>query len=201
MRYKSVNFVTIAQGIRPCGGLYFTFRSNLSKNFNFGAPTPLSLHRWGEIWHGGCQISPPSVQHVAPAGRKPHNRPLSKLNTGRLALRAMLPVDIYGRLRILFNTKDSKPQAVSSAATFYPWLKLSPSAAYQHQVSGNVDSVRVCLHHSSDALNKITFVTNVRKLIFCVMDHCCLSQINEENGTKILPAKAMQNYPSRLRSG
>ena len=36
---------------------------------------------WGEIWHGGpssvgtevprpCQISPPSVQHVAPAGRK-----------------------------------------------------------------------------------------------------------------------------------
>jgi len=32
------------------------------------------------------------VQRVAPAGEKPQNRPLSKLNTGRLALRAMLPV-------------------------------------------------------------------------------------------------------------
>jgi len=38
-------------------------------------------------------ISPPSEQGVAPAGRKPQNRPLSKLNAGgRLALRAMLPV-------------------------------------------------------------------------------------------------------------
>jgi len=32
------------------------------------------------------------VQRVAPAGEKPQNRPLSKLNTGRFALRAMLPV-------------------------------------------------------------------------------------------------------------
>ena len=36
----------------------------------------------------------PSVQRVAPAGRKPQNRPLSKLNTGTFALRAMLPVKI-----------------------------------------------------------------------------------------------------------
>ena len=57
----------------------------------------------GEIWHGGgdlwtMQISPPSVQRVAPAGEKPHNRPLSKLNTGRLALRAMLPVKVLVKL-------------------------------------------------------------------------------------------------------
>jgi len=29
-----------------------------------------------------ANISPPSVQHVALAGRKSQNRPLSKLNTG-----------------------------------------------------------------------------------------------------------------------
>jgi len=34
-----------------------------------------------------CEISPPSVQRVASAGRKPQNRPLIKLNTG-----ALLPV-------------------------------------------------------------------------------------------------------------
>jgi len=51
-------------------------------------------------FHGGgdllsplpCQISAPSVQHVAPAGRKTQNRPLSNLNTGALRFRAMLPV-------------------------------------------------------------------------------------------------------------
>ena len=60
----------------------------------------MSLPDGGEIWHGGgdlwspppCQISPPSVQRVAPAGEKPQNRSLSKLNIGRFALRAMLPV-------------------------------------------------------------------------------------------------------------
>jgi len=54
----------------------------------------------GEIWHGGGDRPllhakfhlPPSVQRVALWGEKPQNRPLSKLNTGRLALRAMLPV-------------------------------------------------------------------------------------------------------------
>jgi len=39
------------------------------------------------------QISPWSVQSVAPAGEKQKkNRPLSKNNTGRAALRAVLPV-------------------------------------------------------------------------------------------------------------
>jgi len=39
-----------------------------------------------------CQISPPSVQRVAPARRKTSKSASSKLNTGRFALRAMLPV-------------------------------------------------------------------------------------------------------------
>ena len=53
-----------------------------------------------------CQISPPSVQRVPLRGEKPQNWPLSKLNTGRFALRAMLPVMI---------TKD--PTWVMDAAT------------------------------------------------------------------------------------
>jgi len=35
-----------------------------------------------------CNVSPLR-------GEKPQNRPLSKLNTGKFALRAMLPVKIY----------------------------------------------------------------------------------------------------------
>ena len=56
------------------GRLYSTFWSNLSKNFSFGAPIPESLHRlgWNLAWRRGpwVQISPPSVQRDAPAGRK-----------------------------------------------------------------------------------------------------------------------------------
>jgi len=64
----------------------------------------LSLHRWGvkfgmeegtfgPLLHAKfhphrCNVSPLR-------GEKPQNRPLSKLNTGRFALRAMLPVIIH----------------------------------------------------------------------------------------------------------
>ena len=93
---NSANFVKIAQVIRPCGRLYSTFRSNLSKNFNIGGPTPLWLLRWGvkfgtepllraKFHPHRCNVSPLR-------GEKAQNRPLSKLNTGRFALRAMLPV-------------------------------------------------------------------------------------------------------------
>jgi len=39
-----------------------------------------------------CQISPHRCNVSPLRGEKPQNRPLSKLNTGRFALRAMLPV-------------------------------------------------------------------------------------------------------------
>jgi len=45
------------------------------------------------------------VQRVAPAGRKPQNRPLSKLNTGRFALRAMLPVIICAPVTTAMSNK------------------------------------------------------------------------------------------------
>jgi len=123
MRYKICKFCEIVQGIRPCGAFILHISAKLSKNFNFGGPTPLSLHRWGWnlAWReGGDQRSPPSRHaklnfgmeegtkgpllhakfhphrcNVSPLwGEKPQNRPLSKLNTDRLVLHAMLPVNI-----------------------------------------------------------------------------------------------------------
>ena len=78
MGTNSANCVKIAQGIR-LWRLYSTFRSNLSTNFNFGPLLHATFHTHR------CNVSPL-------LGEKPQNRPLSKLNTGRLALRAMLPV-------------------------------------------------------------------------------------------------------------
>jgi len=54
-------------------------------------------HRWGEIWHGGGHAKfHPHRCNVSPLrGEKPQNRPLSKLNTGRFVLRAMLPVKYH----------------------------------------------------------------------------------------------------------
>ena len=91
MRYKLYKFCENRARDTPLQGrLYSRFWSNLSKNFNFGGPTPLSLHLVGPLLRAKfhphrCNVSP--LQ-----GEKPQNRPLSKLNTGRFALRAMLPV-------------------------------------------------------------------------------------------------------------
>ena len=78
----------------------------MSKNSNFGGPTPLSLHRWG--WNLAWRRGPflrakfhPHRCNVSPLrGEKPQNRPFSKLNTGRFALRAMLPVIAHSKLSI-----------------------------------------------------------------------------------------------------
>jgi len=83
---------------------YSRFRSNVSKNFNFGGPTPLSLHRWGWNLAGPLLHAKfhPHWCNVSPLqGEKPQNWPLSKLNTGRFVLRAMLPVIII----IIITTK------------------------------------------------------------------------------------------------
>ena len=65
------------KGYAPAGRLYSTFQSNLSKNFNFGSPTPLSLHRWG--WNLACQITPPSNCCLFPSRLKSQNLPLSQI--------------------------------------------------------------------------------------------------------------------------
>ena len=62
-RYKLCKFCeNRAKGYAPAGHLYSTFRSNLSKNFNFRRPTPLSLHRWG--WN----LVPSSMPNFTPIG-------------------------------------------------------------------------------------------------------------------------------------
>ena len=86
------------KGYAHAGRWYSRFRSNLSKNFNFGGPTPLSLHRWGWnlAWRRGsllhAKFHPNRCNVSLLRSEKPQNRPVSKLNTGRFALRAMLPV-------------------------------------------------------------------------------------------------------------
>jgi len=52
-----------------------------------------------------CNVSP--LQ-----GKKPQNRPLSKLNTGRFALRAMLPVIKDGVSRNLEKSKNHRISAM-----------------------------------------------------------------------------------------
>ena len=44
-----------------------------------------------------CQVSPHRCNVSPLRGEKPQNRPMSKLNTGRFALRAMLPVIMTNR--------------------------------------------------------------------------------------------------------
>jgi len=65
MRYKLCKFSENRARDTPLRGVYIPDFGHLSKNFNFGGPTPLSLHRWGEIWHGGGDLwSPPPWQKI-----------------------------------------------------------------------------------------------------------------------------------------
>ena len=100
MRYKLCKFCEIAQGIH--------FGQIWVKISILGVLHPCRCTDGGEIWHGGGDRSGteegtfgpllrakfhPHRWNVSPLrGEKPQNRPLSKLNTGRFALRAMLPV-------------------------------------------------------------------------------------------------------------
>ena len=74
----------VAQGISPCGAFIFHILIKSPYKFQFWGPIPLPLRRWGWILaqrrgpNGGgepwfpptCQISPTSVQRVAPAKQK-----------------------------------------------------------------------------------------------------------------------------------
>jgi len=113
--------VKIAQGISPCGAfiLHISYFDQIWVKISIlGVQHPCRCTDGGEIWHGGrdqspppCQISPPSVQRVAPAGRKTSKSASDKLNTGRLALRAMLPVIMD---EIFYKTTDSPPRQLET---------------------------------------------------------------------------------------
>ena len=75
---NSANFVKIAQGT-PLWGVYISHFGQIWVQISiFGVLHPRGCTDGGEIWHGGvnlrspppCQISPPSVQRVAPKNLK-----------------------------------------------------------------------------------------------------------------------------------
>ena len=83
MRYKLCKFYENRAGDTPLRGVYIPdFGQIWVKISILGVLHPCRCTDGGEIWHGGGD---------------PQNRPLSKLNTGRFALRAMLPVNSGGR--------------------------------------------------------------------------------------------------------
>jgi len=79
--WKDVETVQTSEKLRqryaPVGRLYSEVSSNFSKIFSFGILYPYRCTSGDEIWHGGVElwttppyeISPASVQRVAPAGR------------------------------------------------------------------------------------------------------------------------------------
>ena len=122
MKYKLCKFCENRARDMPLWGVYIPdFGQIWVKISILGVLHPCRCTDGGEIWHGGgdqrspplrspplrspppCQISPPSVQHIGPAGKKPQNWPLSKLNTSRFALCAMLPVIIRSFARQNFG--------------------------------------------------------------------------------------------------
>jgi len=97
MRYKLCKFCENRARDTPLRGVYIPHFGQIWVKISMGVLHPCRCTDGDEIWHGGgdlpCQISPPSVQRVAPSGRKASKSASeSKLNTGRFALRAMLPV-------------------------------------------------------------------------------------------------------------
>ena len=102
MRYKLCKFCENRARDTPLQGVYIPHFGKIWVKFSIlGLLHPCRCTDGGEIWQGGgdrrwspppCQISPHRCNVSPLRGEKPQNRPLSKLNTGMLALRAMLPV-------------------------------------------------------------------------------------------------------------
>jgi len=118
------------------GCLYFTFRSNLSKNLNFGVLHPCRCTGGGEIWHGGGDLLlhakfHPNRCNVSPLpGEKPQNRPLSKFNTGRFPLRAMLPVK---KLKPgVVASYDIRPENGEGLLLFQSFINLDTKPTYSY---------------------------------------------------------------------
>jgi len=101
MRYKLCKFCENRARDTPLWGVYIPHFGQIwvKKISILGVLHPCRCTGGGEIWHGGDLLLPakfhPHRCNMSPLrGEKPQNRPLSKLNTGRFALRAMLPVNI-----------------------------------------------------------------------------------------------------------
>jgi len=97
MGYKLCKFYENRARDTPLRGVSIPRFDQISVKISvLGLLYPNSCTDWGEIWHGGGHPpvpSPPLLRakfhhnrcNVSPLrGEKPQNRPLSKLNTGRL---------------------------------------------------------------------------------------------------------------------
>ena len=109
MRYKFCKSCENRARDTPLRGVYIPdFGQIWVKISILGVLHPCRCTDGGEIWHGG--FSPllrakfhPHRCNVSPLrGEKPQHWPLSKLNTGRFALRAMLPVTKHKWLKKYF---------------------------------------------------------------------------------------------------
>ena len=103
MTYKLCKLCENRARDTPLRGVYIPHFGKIWVKISvFGVLHPCCRTDGGEIWHGGrefwyplpCQISPPSVPRVAPAGRKTSKSASEYIKYQRLALRAMLPVKI-----------------------------------------------------------------------------------------------------------
>ena len=136
MRYKLCKFCDNHARDTPLRGVYIPdFGQIWVKISILGVLHPCRCTDGGEIWHGGGDLRPllhakfhPHRCNVSPLrGEKPQNRPLSKLNTGRFAVRAMLPV---------------KKQVVLSR-----WLQNDVSLPFLScPVIGNTDDCQISMH-------------------------------------------------------
>jgi len=110
-------------GYKPCKFCKNrTFRSNLSENFSFGACTPVVAPMGVKFGMEEALLHDKFHPHrcnVLPLwGEKPQNRPQSKLNTGRLALRAMLPV--ISSLEVVTGMREMAQNAERWAGVLWP---------------------------------------------------------------------------------
>ena len=80
----------------PLRGIYIPHFGQISVKFSvLRVLYPYRCTDGGEIWHGGlrAKFHPHRCNVSSLRGENPQNRPLSKLNNRRFALRAMLPVN------------------------------------------------------------------------------------------------------------
>ena len=95
MGYKRCKFFENRARDTPLPGVYIAhFLSNLSKKFQFWGFYTLVVAPMGVKFgtEEGARFHPDRCNVSPLRGEKPKNRPVSKLNTGSVALRAMPPV-------------------------------------------------------------------------------------------------------------
>jgi len=110
------------KGYASVGHLYFTFWSNLSKNFILGVLYPYRCTNVGEIWHGGSLLHAKFHPHRCDLflwGEKPENRPLGNLSNQRFALRAMLQANNINKSTTNDKTMK-KTRNVGQCPTWWP---------------------------------------------------------------------------------